>query len=64
MRLVDDLYTRVNALLVAPPDLHPFQASVYAVTEHGAFPTYLVLQRHLSSATLIIIQATRTNSGP
>jgi hypothetical protein len=41
MRLVDDLYTRVNALLVAPPDLHRFRASVYAVTEHGATPTTL-----------------------
>ena len=41
MRLVDDLYTRVNALLVALPDLRPFQASVYAVTAHGATPTYL-----------------------
>jgi hypothetical protein len=41
MRLVDDLYTAVNALPVVLLDLHPFQASVYAVTDHGASPTYL-----------------------
>ena len=41
MSIVHDLYKRISALPIIPPDNHAFKASVYAVTDHGAAPTYL-----------------------
>jgi hypothetical protein len=58
MSIIHDLCKRISALPIIPPDNHAFKASVYAVTDHGATPTYLgTITTNAPDATEATIQA-------